>query len=135
MGKQHNNWKGKISTKNQDKIAIFVRWYVDTKERTEKSYMDFCYKSTTTSYDYAMINWLKREDVQEAIKGYMKEQRIKKTFDIYEAMYDKATKGDVNSAKWCMDFFQSDFFEDSEDEMDNYLSGINIPALKKSGGK
>lgn len=97
--------------------------------------MDTCYKSNNTSYDYAISNWLQREDVQEGIKGYMKEQRIKKTLDIYEAMYKQAVDGNVNSAKWCMDFFQSDFFDDNEDEMDDYLSGINIPGLKKSGGK
>jgi hypothetical protein len=82
-------------------------------------------------YDTAMSDWLMREDVQEAIKAYLKSSKTLKMLDIYNSMYNKATKkGDVNSAKWCEDFFKSDFFGNSEDEIDNYLNGINIPGLK-----
>lgn len=124
----------KYLSNNQDKKAYFVKWYVDS-DKTEESFNKMC-KSSAVTYEYAMNEWLMEEDVQEAIKQYLKVQRSLKMLDIYNAMYKKALdKGDTNSAKWCSDFFKSDFFEDSADEVDDYLSGIDIPALKKSGGK
>ena len=50
---------------------------------------------------------------------------------MYDTMYNKALKGDVNSAKWCETFFKSEFFEDSTDEIDQYLNGIELPSLQK----
>lgn len=118
---------------NVDKKSYFVKWYVDS-DKTEESFNNDC-KSCAVTFEYAMNNWLLDEDVQDAIRQYLKAQRNIKMMDIYNAMYQKAlTKGDTNSAKWCADFFKSDFFEDEQDEVDDYLSGIDIPALK-SGGK
>lgn len=39
-------------------------------------------------------------------------------------MMNKALNGDVNAAKYVENFHNSDFFEDSEDELDVLLSGI-----------
>lgn len=52
-----------------------------------------------------MSDWLLKNDVQEAIKAYLKSSKTLKMLDIYNSMYNKAVnKGDVNSAKWCEEF-------------------------------
>ncbi|KOF57461.1 hypothetical protein AGR56_13840 [Clostridium sp. DMHC 10] len=133
--------KGTIMQKldvNSNKIYPFVKWYVDTsaKDRTKENFDKSCKNSCGCEFENAMENWLIREDVQEAIRTYMKQKRFVKICDVYDAMYIKAIeKGDTNAAKWVVDFSKSEFFEDKQNEMDNYLSGIDIPALKKSGGK
>lgn len=119
---------------NATKKSKFARWYVDSKDKNKADYNDNCKSGTNVTYEYAMSEWLMDEQVQEAIKQYLKAQRSIKMLDIYNSMYNKAIdKGDTNSAKWCADFFKSDFFQDSVDEVDDYLEGINIPALKGSG--
>lgn len=121
---------------NGIKKSKFARWYIDSKDKTESDYNDNCKNQTNVSYEHAMNEWLMDEQVQDAIKQYLKAQRNIKMLDIYNSMYNKAIdKGDTNSAKWCSEFFKSDFFEDNVDEVDDYLSGIEIPSLKKSGGK
>lgn len=125
-----NEIKKSIDTNSQKK-AYFVRWYVDS-DKSKDSYDKDCKNLTATNYETVMKEWLMQEDVQEAIKQYLKLQRNIKMMEIYDAMYDKAIKkGDVNSAKWCETFFKSDFFENEEDEIDNYLDGVDIPALQK----
>ena len=49
---------------------------------------------------------------------------------LYDSMLEKALDGDINAAKWVENFMKSDFFDDSVDEIDEFLSGINIPGLK-----
>ncbi|PJI07657.1 MULTISPECIES: hypothetical protein [Clostridium] len=123
---------------NSNKIYPFIKWYVDTskKDRTKENFNKDCKSCCGCEFENAMQNWLIREDVQSAIKEYMKQKRFVKIIEIYNAMCTKAIeKGDTNAAKWVVDFSKSDFFEDGEDEMDDYLSNIDIPALKKSGGK
>ena len=44
---------------------------------------------------------------------------------------DKALQGDVNAAKWVEQFHESDFFDESTDEIDEFLNKVNIPKLKK----
>lgn len=140
MGKQKNNFRDEIKSKinaNANKISFFVRWYVDTpkKDRTEENYNLKCKPVSSIDFNAAMMNWLVREDVQEAIRTYMKQKKFLKITDIYDSMCEKALKGDVNAARFVLDFSKSDFFKDEADEMDNYLSNINIPALKKKGDK
>lgn len=118
---------------NSKKKSYFVRWYVDS-DKSKKNYNEKIKNLCQVEYETAMNKWLYDEDVQESIKQYLKSIRNIKILDIYNSMYQKAIeKGDVNSAKWCEQFFKSDFFENGEDEIDNYLEGINIPAL--SGDK
>ncbi|MBV4427601.1 hypothetical protein KM792_11185 [Clostridium tyrobutyricum] len=120
----------KMLNGNNQKLSYFVKWYVDS-DRSKESYDKEIKNNCAVEFETAMSDWLMREDVQEAIKAYLKSSQTLKMLDIYNSMYNKATKkGDVNSAKWCEDFFKSDFFGNSEDEIDNYLNGINIPGLK-----
>ncbi len=117
---------------NANKKSYFVRWYVDS-DKTKESYDKECKKLTLIEYEHAMSEWLFDADVQEAIKQYLKMQRNIKMLEIYEAMYTKALEGEKQCADWCSKFFKSDFFESAEDEIDNFLEGINIPSLNKGG--
>lgn len=115
---------------NNQKISYFIKWYVDS-DRTKENYDKEIKNCTAVEYETAMSDWIMREDVQEAIKAYLKQVQNLKMLDIYNSMYNKAIKkGDVNSAKWCEDFFKSDFFKNGEDEVNEYLDGINIPGLQ-----
>lgn len=123
----------KLIKVNANKKAYFVKWYVDS-DKSKESFDKEIKKLCNCEYEYAMSEWLLDEDVQNAIKEYLKQQRQIKMLNLYDAMYEKALeKGDKNCADWCINFFKSDFFEDSSDEIDDYLGGINIPAL--SGDK
>jgi hypothetical protein len=120
----------KILKSNNQKLSYFIKWYVDS-DRSKESYNKEIRNNCSVEFETAMTDWLMREDTQEAIKAYLKSSQTLKMLDIYNSMYRKATeKGDVNSAKWCEEFFKSDFFGNNEDEINDYLSGINIPGLK-----
>ncbi|AKN32314.1 hypothetical protein Ccar_16165 [Clostridium carboxidivorans P7] len=115
---------------NSNKKSYFVRWYIDS-DKSKDSYNKEIKNVTQVGYETAMQEWLYDEDVQEAIKQYLKVLRNIKMLNIYESMYNKAlNKGDVNAAKWIESFFKSDFFESGQDEINNYLEGINIPGLE-----
>lgn len=137
MGNKRSTTKIRANIENNSiKISYFVKWYVDSKDKSKDDYEKNCKHNTGgVEYEYAITEWLVREDVQGAIKEYLKAQRVIKMLDIYQSMYSKALEGDKQCADWCEKFFKSDFFENSVDEIDDYLDGINIPGLKKSGDK
>ena len=123
-------------------IAKYVEWYLsDKNERCsweELCKCDLNYKSRTGEYkteQFAKDNWLTREDTQKAIQIYLKHMKTFNTMQIYQKMFQKALDGDVNAAKYVESFHNSDFFDEADDELNDFLSSINIPALKKGGGK
>lgn len=121
---------------NKEKKVYFIKWYIDG-DKTKESYEKECKPNSIVEYESAM-KWLLEEDVQEAVKAYLKNQRTFKMLEIYDSMLKKALSGDVKSAEWVEKFFKSDFFTGNEiDEIDEYLNGINIPALSgdKDGNK
>ena len=121
-------------------IVRYLCWYFSDKE-TRKSWNELCtcdpnFKTAegkNKSERFAEENWLTREDSQKAIKIYMAHMKTYNLSRIYFRMLDKAMAGDVNAAKWVQAFSDSSFFDDSEDEINSFLSDINIPSLK--GGK
>jgi hypothetical protein len=122
---------------NKEKKVYFIKWYIDSEDKTKESYEKECKPNSIVEYESAM-RWLLEEDVQEAVKAYLKNQRVYKMLEIYDSMLKKAINGDVKSAEWVEKFFKSDFFKGDEvDEIDEYLSGIDIPALSgdKNGNK
>lgn len=127
-----SSYKDKL-TSNATKIAYFVRWYVDTplKSRTKDNFDKNCKGSCATEFEWAMNEYLIRDDVQASILEYMKTKKFLKITNIYDSMYEKALLGDVNASKFVIDFSKSSFFKNEEDEMDKYLEGIDIPSLKK----
>lgn len=127
---RYGNFKDKIKS-NANKIGYFVQWFVDSesKHRIEANYNKEVKGLTGVEFSFAMSEWLIREDVQDAIKEYMKQKKFLRIVDIYNSMYEKALKGDVQASKFIIDFSKSDFFKDTQDDIDNYLCGINIPGL------
>ena len=119
-------------------IAKYVEWYLtDPEDRCSWEELCTCdqqFKSRRGGYkteDFAKENWLTREDTQRAIQIYMKHMKTYNTMRIYRKMLDKALSGDVNAAKWVEQFHESDFFDESTDEIDEFLNKVNIPKLKK----
>lgn len=120
----------KMISVNANKKAYFVKWYVDS-DKSKESFDAEIKKLCNCEWEYAMSEWLLDEDVQNAIKEYLKAQRSIKMLEIYNSMLEKAKGGDVKASEWVEKFFKSDFFESEEDEANTFLEGIDIPALKK----
>lgn len=116
-----------------DYIAIFIEWYCQPKE-TRISFEELQKKDTHIKSIEICMDWLKREDAQNSMQLYYKHMMKYNLMKLYEAMFEKALQGDVNAAKWIESFSHSDFFDDSTDEIDNFMNDVNIPALK-GGGK
>ena len=116
-------------------IAKFIVWYYTPEDKRvpfdELQPYEPIMKNKTLD---DCMDWFTREDTQEAILMYHKHMKKLNMIRLYETMYDKALQGDVNAAKWVESFAKSDFFDDSTDEIDDFLKDINIPALK-GGGK
>lgn len=128
-------------------IAKYVEWYLtDKNERC--SWEDLCkcdinfnvtkkvdgkpeWTGEYKTEKFAEENWLTREDTQKAIQVYMKHMKTYNTMQIYQKMMEKALQGDVNAAKYIDTFHNSDFFDESDDELNDFLNTVKIPALKK----
>lgn len=75
-------------------------------------------------------DWLTRADAQQAMQLYLQHMKKYNLIKVYSSMLDKAVNGDVKSAQWIESFSRSEFFkEDEDDEIDDFLNDINIPAL------
>ncbi|HIW21860.1 MAG TPA: hypothetical protein H9887_07580 [Candidatus Dorea intestinavium] len=118
-------------------LSRYVDWYM-SKPEDRVSWEDLAkchanYRSKggkNKTPRWAEENWLPRGDVQKAMQEWIKFFRKKDMALLYRNMMDKAMKGDTKAADWVVKFGESDFFDDSADEMDSFLSGLNIPALK-----
>lgn len=118
-------------------IANFIVWYYtpEDKRKPFEEFMPYEPNVKNKTLDECK-QWLTREDAIEAVKVYHKHMKDFNLMQIYESMLEKAINGDVNSAKWVESFSSSDFFDDSTDEIDDFMKNVNIPALKKGkGGK
>ena len=106
----------------------FVKWYCTHPEHDKKSF-----DATTKTYlnnvelDFAMDNYLQREDVQSGIKLWIKRTKDLNMVKIYNVMLKKSLEGDVKSADWCFKFNNSDFFKDDADnEAHDFMKNLNI---------
>lgn len=115
-------------------ISRFILWYYSPEDKRcpFEEFMPYEPNVKNKTLEECM-DWFTREDVQEAILEYHKHTKKLNMIRLYESMYEKALKGDVQSAKWVQDFVDSDFFDESTDEIDSFLTEVNIPALKKKG--
>ena len=76
------------------------------------------------------LPWLEREDVQKAMLAYRKATKLRDLSNLYDRMMQKAMEGDTKAADWIVKFTESQYFDESTDEIDDFLSGVNIPGLK-----
>ncbi|KMT21508.1 hypothetical protein [Clostridium cylindrosporum] len=119
-------WEDCLS-KNANKKRPFVRWYIDSN-RTKESYDKEIKHLTVVEYETAINTWLLEDEVQQAIKEYLKCKKNIDIINIYNAMKEKALEGDVASAKWIMDFVDKSGFFGSEEvsEIDKILKNLNV---------
>lgn len=115
-------------------IARFIIWYKTPEDKR-------CPFEELMKYEAVMkgktlddcLEWLQRGDAQEAMQMYLKHMKKYNLMKIYDAMFEKALQGDVNAAKWIESFSHSDFFDESTDDIEDFLKEVNIPALKGGG--
>ncbi len=115
-------------------ISRFIVYYYTPEDKRKpwdefKSCHDLIRKRT---YDEC-LEWLTREDAQRGMQVYQKHMKLFNMTRLYDSMLNKAMNGDVNAAKWVESFTHSDYFDESQDEIDSFLNGVNIPVLKKGG--
>lgn len=115
-------------------ISRFILWYYTPEDKRcpFEEFMPYEPNVQNKTLDECM-QWLTREDSQEAMQVYHKHMKKFNLMKLYDAMFDKALTGDVNAAKWIESFSNSSFFDESTDEIDGFLSEVNIPALKSKG--
>lgn len=111
-------------------IARFIIYYYTPEDR-RKSWEDFktCDPLLKKRTFEECEEWLTREDAQVGLQVYHKAMKLYNMTKLYDSMLQKAMAGDVRAASWCEDFTHSEYFDESQDEIDDFLSGINIPAL------
>lgn len=122
-------------------LCKFVDWYLTDEEHRQK-WEDLCncdinYKTKqgeNKTPEFCKENWLTRADVQEGIKVWLGHMKTLNTLKIYNTMMDKATKGDVQAAKWVQEFHESKFFDGENDEINDFLNQVNIKKPKKVRG-
>lgn len=108
-------------------ITKFLLWY-KTPEDKRKPFEEL--KDAYIKDLDICMDWLTREDTQDALLVYEKHMKKYKMLELYNSMYDKAMTGDTNAAKWVEGFTNGKFFDESSDEIDNFMNEVNIPALK-----
>lgn len=119
-------------------LAKYVEWYMTPENKRcsweELSKCDLNFKTKAGELktpEFAEENWLPRQDVQEAMQAYLKYFKKQNLTMLYTSMMKKAMAGDVKAADWIVKFSESEFFDDGHDEVNDFLSGINIPGLEK----
>lgn len=121
----------KMASVSSRSVARFLQYYYmdESKRPTWEEYRRCDDKLQKKTYEEC-LDWLTREDVQRAMQVYRKHNRIGDLTKLYETMYSKALGGDVRAADWIVKFQESDYFDESTDEIDDFLSSIDIPGLK-----
>ena len=115
-------------------VGKFIIWYY-SDPNTRKSFDEFktCHDMIKNKTYEECLEWLRREDAQRAVQVYHKEMKLFEQTQLYDAMRQKAMEGDIRAADWLMKFYDSDYFDQSNDEIDDFLNEVDIPALKKKG--
>ena len=112
-------------------IARFIVYYYTPADRRKpweewRTCTDLTKKRTFEECE----EWLTREDAQIALQVYHKNMKLYNMTRLYDSMLQKALDGDTRAAAWVESFTKSEYFDESQDEIDDFLSGINIPGLK-----
>ncbi len=128
-----------------DYIAFYIDWYMRANDENRESFSTMAKDSGLKEfYDekgklitekYAERNWLTREDSQNCIQQYMKNNKTLISQKIYAEMVKKSLAGDVRAATWINQFHDSDFFDESQDEINDFLNTVNIPKFNKRRSK
>lgn len=107
-----NNW-----------LKYFCKWYLDGAKKDEFKK----WGTLSDSYDFAMENYLKRDDVIRTIADYTKRQKDMDFMKLYNTMLNKAITGDTKSADWILKAQDSEFFKTkSKSALDNIIEGLDL---------
>ncbi len=109
------------------RYSAFVCWYCTPQDKRD-SWEKISELTTFNNvpWDYVEKNWILDENIQAGIKYYMKLQHHEKMKNIYDKMYEQALNGDVQSAKYLMDFSKDFFADDNRDELNDLLGSIDL---------
>lgn len=119
-----NSLLDKLCSATDKEHALFLIWHNNKQE--DKKFKDLELPLSKDIYE----EWLTSSegiDCQMIFDKHMKNYQLSL---LYNSMLDKALKGDVNAARWVESFAKSDYFKESEDEIDAFLSGVSIPGLE-----
>lgn len=107
----------------EEKLKIFAKWFIKYPH-TEESYKEnIDTRMKDIKFETAM-NWRYEPEVQEYIKDNLKNNYLYDMVEIYASMKEKALSGDVQSAKFIMDFAKSDLFKENESEISKILANL-----------
>ena len=115
-------------------VARFIVYYY-TPEDKRKPWDEFktCHDLIKRRTYDECLEWLTREDAQKGLQVYQKHMKLFNMTRLYDSMLEKALAGDTRAASWVESFTKSDYFDESQDEIDSFLNGVNIPGLKRGG--
>ena len=102
-------------------LKHFVSWYI--KGADPKTFKKW--GTLTDDMNKALDTYLYRPDVQKWIIEYTKRQRELNLIKVYNVMLKNALEGDVQSANWLITFSKSDFFENKENELEEFVKGLS----------
>ena len=110
-----------------NKYSRFVVWYC-TPEDEREPFEEYASKNgnNNVTWEHVAKFWLTDEGVLEGIRYYMKILHTQKMKNIYDTMYKQAIEGDVQSAKYLIDFAKDFFKDDKTSELENLLQGIDL---------
>ena len=125
MGQKKENFYNGLDTsllENQS-MKYFVDWYVKGAKKEEFK----GWQNLSDSYNFAIDNYLKRDDVQRCIADYTKRNKDMNFVKLYNKMLEKALDGDSKSADWILKAQDSEFFKvKSKSAIDNIIEGLDI---------
>lgn len=133
---KHGNVKTllkKLEEVTTEAIARFIIYYYTPEDKREDwdTFKDCNPQLKKKEKFEDCLDWLTREDAIAAMQVYHKHMKIYDLTKLYESMLTKAMEGDVRAAGWVQSFVQSEYFDESADEINDFLDGVNIPGLSK----
>ncbi|ACD23629.1 hypothetical protein CLL_A2385 [Clostridium botulinum B str. Eklund 17B (NRP)] len=114
-----------INILDNKKLWFFIKWYLNGQKKEEWENVRKA-MNIKQPMEWAIKTYLEREDVQKAMIQIVKLNKDFNLIQIYNKMYEKALKGDVNSANWIVKFSESDFFGSKKNELDDIINGLNL---------
>lgn len=117
-----DNVEGLLENK---KLWSFIKWYLDGQKPQDWKSVQTTLGITQTS-EWAIKNYMEREDVQKAMIEITKLNKDFNLIQIYNTMLAKALEGDINSANFILKFSESDFFEAKSSALDDLIGGLSL---------
>lgn len=128
----YNTLMGALEECVPEYVAKYIVWYMSPEDKRESwdSFKECDEIWCKYTEEDAELEYISRPDVQDAMQVYCKFYKRHNLMQLYQSMYKKAMNGDVRAADWVVKFSESDFFDESADEINDFLSGINIKGLE-----